>query len=102
MKVIKQIFALVIVFLVLFPAIGEPITWTGDGVDGLWFTPENWSGNSVPSASDDVLITNGSVEYIAGNDLVRDTGTTLTMGPGGSFIQTGGIAWMQIYGTIVL
>ena len=35
-------------------------TWDGEGGDGLWSTPANWSGNAVPGASDSaILTTNG-------------------------------------------
>src|SRR5712692_5170345 len=32
--------------------------WTGLGGDGLWATAANWNNNSVPAASDDVLLDN--------------------------------------------
>ena len=38
-----------------FEAIGETISWTGEG-DGLWTDPVNWSAGRVPSRFDDVVI----------------------------------------------
>src|SRR5579871_1566052 len=36
-------------------------TWTGIAGDGKWSTPLNWSGASVPVATDDVLLDHNSV-----------------------------------------
>ncbi|MFB3386397.1 LamG-like jellyroll fold domain-containing protein [Flavobacterium sp. LAR06] len=35
-------------------------TWDGSSGDGLWSTASNWSTNSVPTSSQDVIIPNGS------------------------------------------
>jgi hypothetical protein len=32
------------------------ITWDGGGADSLWSTPANWSGDQLPTASDDAII----------------------------------------------
>ncbi|MCH8334066.1 hypothetical protein IIC65_09040, partial [Candidatus Sumerlaeota bacterium] len=32
-----------------------PVTWDGGGADNLWGTPENWSGDAVPAALDNVV-----------------------------------------------
>ncbi|AXY76151.1 hypothetical protein D3H65_20110 [Paraflavitalea soli] len=32
--------------------------WTGLAGDGQWLTPTNWSGNSIPTAIDDVILDN--------------------------------------------
>lgn len=36
-------------------------TWTGIGGNGLWTTASNWSGNSVPTTSDDIILDNSNV-----------------------------------------
>ena len=33
-------------------------TWTGLGGDGLWMTAANWSGNTIPTTSDDIFLDN--------------------------------------------
>ena len=42
------------------------ITWNGDALDGLWTSGNNWDGNAVPLANDDVIINNGDVISVAG------------------------------------
>ena len=37
------------------------ITWDGGGGDGLWSTADNWAGNVVPGAGDNVLLDNSTV-----------------------------------------
>src|ERR1700734_1013092 len=32
------------------------VNWTGDGGDGLWNDPNNWSTMAVPTSTDDVVI----------------------------------------------
>lgn len=51
-----------LVVMVLFTAIawGQK-TWTGTSGDGLWTTASNWSGNAVPTNSDDVVLDNTNV-----------------------------------------
>ena len=102
MKAIQTAMAAALMALAAVSIQAATVTWTGGGGDGLWYTAANWSGNSVPTAADDVVITNGAVEYVPGGDLARNAGTTLTVGAGGSFVQTGGIAWMQISGDVVV
>ena len=36
-------------------------TWTGGGADGLWATATNWSGGTVPIATDQVVLDNSGV-----------------------------------------
>ncbi len=33
----------------------EPVVWDGGGADNLWTTPENWSGDALPIATDRVF-----------------------------------------------
>ena len=37
------------------------VTWDGGAGDANWFTPQNWNGNILPTAGDDVVITNPGV-----------------------------------------
>lgn len=78
------------------------ITWIGRGGDGFWSTPANWDANKVPESSDDVIITNGSVNYVAGRDLSIGSGCTMLVGAGGSFVQTGTDSWIRIDGNVVV
>ena len=62
MKSMKiAVFAAVTVatFGVLGASAGET-TWTGGAGDGLWHSPANWSGNTVPTLSDNVVFENAS------------------------------------------
>jgi hypothetical protein len=83
------------------PLFAADKTWAG-GPSGLWHVAENWSPSGIPSSADNIVVANGAVTYVPGGDLVRDPGTTLTMGSGGSFVQTPSDAWMAINGSIVL
>jgi hypothetical protein len=42
----------------LLPVSYGQITWTGNGNDGLWTTANNWSGGSLPTGTDDVVLDN--------------------------------------------
>ena len=42
---------------ILFLYAEAAVTFDGGGTDDLWSTPENWSNDTVPTASDDVIIT---------------------------------------------
>ena len=45
------------------------IIWTGDAGDNNWDTPANWSGDAVPTASEDVVINQtGTTIGVSGND----------------------------------
>ena len=43
-----------------FGVLGATRTWTGGAGDGLWHSPANWSGNTVPTLSDNVVFENAS------------------------------------------
>lgn len=87
--------------------------WTGS-IDANWFTPGNWSGSIVPSASAMATIASTSNNpVIAGaviaqtNSLDIQTGATLTINPGGkltvngnlSITDNGGLIMANITGT---
>ena len=85
---------------VLFAANGETKTWVGG--DGLWKDAAMWSPSGVPASMDNVIIENGRVEYVPGGDLAIDAGATLTLGNGGTFVQSTAISWIQLKGAIVV
>lgn len=48
-------------YLLFFICVTQPLSaalifWDNSSGDGLWHTPANWSGNTVPSLNDDVII----------------------------------------------
>jgi len=47
------------------------VNWDGGGLDGLWHTPANWSGDQVPGSADDVVLNVAAAEVIrfAGSDV---------------------------------
>jgi len=49
--------------LLTFPAflLAETKTWTGFGGDAIWSNPLNWSGGSIPTAADNVLLDNADL-----------------------------------------
>ncbi len=68
------------------------VTWDDGGADSFWNTADNWDGNTVPTASDNVVIpTNGQVNIASGkatancNDLTIQSDATGT----GSLINEG-------------
>src|ERR1051326_5705511 len=67
-----------------FPAATR--TWVGLGSDGLWTTPANWSGGTVPAASDDVIFLNSAVQKGTVNNLVTSL-HSITFGGGGFSIS---------------
>lgn len=46
----------------------DGFVWTGEGGDNLWRTKENWAGNKVPTATDDVILDHS---WIASNYTIR-------------------------------
>lgn len=89
-------------------------TWTGKANDGLWYKAGNWTyddGNgtvtdpaaSAPAAncSDDIVIANGgTVEYVPGGDW--SPWGTVTISGGSKLFQSGGNAWPNIQGSLIL
>ena len=59
-------------------------TWTGGAGDGLWSNPSNWSGNSLPLVSDDVVLDNSqlSATYTVTLPDISVTLKTLTIAAG--------------------
>src|SRR5580693_2285565 len=52
-----------IIFTLLFPAVLKAGTkaWTGYAGDANWSNPLNWTGQSLPSSSDDVILDNSDI-----------------------------------------
>ncbi len=59
-KLASPIFVTLSFLLFTFPTLAQK-TWTGIGGNGLWTTASNWSGNSVPTTSDDIILDNTNV-----------------------------------------
>ncbi len=60
---------------------GEIVTWTAEA-PGVWSSPFNWSGTGVPTPSDAVLITGGSLVTVDVNPVIEaftlaSSGTTM-------------------------
>jgi hypothetical protein len=55
---------------------GATKTWTGLANDGLWSSATNWSGNSLPLNTDDILLDNST---ISGNYIVTLPNTAVTI-----------------------
>ena len=81
-------------------ASGEAKIWVGGS--NTWQTASAWSPSGVPATADNITITNGTAEYVPGGDLTIAASGSITLGPGGRFVQTGGIAWMQIAGKVLI
>ena len=57
----SSIFFLFILFFVINNSLAQTKLWTGNAGDGLWTSPTNWSDNSLPISSDDVVLDNTNV-----------------------------------------
>ena len=58
---LKRVFARTAAAIVAFASGNvSGVTWTGGAGDGLWNSPGNWSGNAVPTLSDNVVFENAS------------------------------------------
>src|ERR1044071_2163600 len=55
-RVVMRAAAVVAMVLVFRPAFGATVTWNAGGGTESWSNPLNWSTNSVPTSSDDVVI----------------------------------------------
>ncbi|MFZ4572825.1 MAG: RHS repeat-associated core domain-containing protein [Phycisphaerales bacterium] len=44
-------------------------TWDGDAGDGLWTTPANWQGDTLPNAGNTVIIPSGASVQLIGADV---------------------------------
>ena len=77
-------------------------TWVGF-TDGVWGTASNWSPSGVPSSSDTVTLTNGSIGAAANLNLTaavsvsditfNGTGSFFTVGAAGSITASGNVTY---------
>ena len=65
------------------------IHWTNGSGDKLWATAANWSGASVPTASDNVFIGGRSSDDITGAAVVVTPARVTFRGYSGSFGEAG-------------
>jgi hypothetical protein len=85
MKTIAHFLVFVTISLIsCIQSFGATCTWDGGGGDNSWQTPENWSGDTLPGPSDDVVIpaANTSVlvtSSVTINGLTLGSGVTLTV-----------------------
>lgn len=68
--------------------------------DGKWRDRNRWKPEGIPGPQDDLAISKGSAEYVGGKDLV--IAGCLTIGPGGTFFQSGGTTWIQLQGHVIV
>src|SRR5437763_12044841 len=63
MRISRSYYLCHLLFFLSFPAVmlGQAKTWTGFGGDCIWSNPLNWSGNSIPTSADDVLLDNADL-----------------------------------------
>jgi hypothetical protein len=54
----RRIWMLVLLVFLNLAMRGNIKSWTGGAGDGLWSSPTNWTGDSVPVATDDVILDN--------------------------------------------
>ncbi|MEX0996047.1 MAG: T9SS type A sorting domain-containing protein [Flavobacteriaceae bacterium] len=71
MRTITSSFLFLLLLLPFF-SMGQTHTWTGNGGETNWFNPSNWDENTVPDASSDVLLPNGSLVDITANSASVD------------------------------
>src|ERR1700748_1476271 len=72
------------------PAMAANDTWIGSGQDRFWKTPENWSGNIVPSAGDSLFF-GGTRNTATTNNFNADTAfNNLTFNSPAGFFFLGG------------
>jgi len=51
-------------FILMSSPLCAQVKWDGEGGDGRWNNPLNWSGNTIPGVTDDVLLDNS---FVTGN-----------------------------------
>jgi hypothetical protein len=72
----KKFFSFFLLFLLLQNCFAGTKTWTGLAGDGLWSSANNWSGNTIPLTTDDVLLDNSA---IGGSYTVSFSATSTTV-----------------------
>ncbi len=83
---------LLLFFIIAYLNTRAQIRWDGQGGDGQWATPANWSGNVVPGPDNDVLLDNSfltgsyTVTLPGGNTNVTIRSLTITPTTGNNII----------------
>ncbi len=109
LPVFRSLTALLVALLPVLAARADTITWTGSGDGTSWNDPANWSGNAVPGAEDDVLITNDGTYTVvlnvhatinsltlggeSGTQTLRTGSATLTMNAASTIGASGAVEW---------
>jgi len=88
MQVMKQLLLITVIPAFLSPAFALTKTWTGLGGNNLWATAANWNNNSLPAATDDVVLDNTGVttDYTVTLPNTAVQVKTLTLSPGAAHI----------------
>lgn len=60
-----------------FPAVGQTVTWDGEGGDLLWLTGDNWDPNGVPPDGANIIIDAGGT--VIGPNLPLEVGSLMAM-----------------------
>jgi hypothetical protein len=90
----KKLFSFLFVFLFLQNCFAVTKTWTGLAGDGLWSSANNWSGNTIPLTTDDVLLDNSviggsyTVSFAATSTTVSVNSLTITPASGNTIQLT--------------
>lgn len=73
-----------------------PKIWDGEGNDNSWFTPENWTGDTVPSRADSVIFNDTSTKDCEVGASIEVNNLTIEAGYTGRIVASAGTA--QIHG----
>jgi len=74
----------------------ETSTWDGEAGDNLWYTPANWSGDTIPALENDIIIPlEDTVLLVAGTttiieSIILQNGAYLYIDINDTLITTGG------------
>lgn len=61
----RHLYCLLMIFVLLLSlSLASQVRWDGEGGDGQWNNAANWTGNMLPSVTDDVLLDNN---FVSGN-----------------------------------
>ncbi|WFB36973.1 PEP-CTERM sorting domain-containing protein [Kiritimatiellota bacterium B12222] len=91
-----KLMASILLFTPLITAQAADYTWGGGDSVYTDTSAAGWAGGPPNlAAGDAATINSGAIEYVAGGDFIVGSSQSFTMN-GGSFTQTGSIAWMNI------
>ncbi len=82
---VEKFFSLFIGLIICVNSFAVTKTWTGLANDGLWSSAQNWSGNTIPLNTDDVLldnsVTHGSYTVALASTSITVSVNSLTITP---------------------